>query len=203
VSAEPSAGHVVLVRHGETEWTLSGQHTGRTDIPLTARGRREAQRLATRFAGHRFALVLSSPMSRALDTCRLAGLGEHVVVTDDLHEWDYGEYEGLRTADIRRERPQWLLWRDGAPNGETAEDVATRVDRVIDRARDAGGDVAVFAHGQVLRVLAARWVGEEPAAGAHYALSPASLSVLAWEREVPVIARWNDTGERDGGWLFA
>lgn len=194
-AAELGGAHrVVLVRHGETEWTRTGQHTGRTDIPLTVHGRRQAELLGSRLEPGRFSLVLTSPMSRAADTCRLAGLGNAALVTQDLHEWDYGAYEGRRTADIRAERPGWLLWRDGVPNGETADDVARRVDRMIASARGAGGDVALFAHGHVLRALAARWVGETAAAGARYALHPASISVLGWEREVPVIVRWNDTG---------
>src|SRR5207248_2111955 len=138
VAAEPPAGHdAVLVRHGETEWTISGRHTGTTDVPLTDVGREQALAVANTLADRTFALVLVSPLSRALDTCRLAGLGDEAVVTDDLREWDYGDYEGRRTVDIRAERPGWLLWRDGAPGGEVAADVGARVDRVIERARAA------------------------------------------------------------------
>jgi broad specificity phosphatase PhoE len=184
---------VVLIRHGATEWSVSGQHTGRTDIPLTDAGREAAKRLGARLAGERFALVLSSPLSRAADTCQLAVPGaDRVELVDDLMEWDYGDYEGLRTADIRRDRPGWLLWTDGVPNGETAADVAARVDRVIARVRQVDGDVALCAHGHVLRVLAARWVDQPPSFGGHLDLDTAALSVLSWERELPAIAHWND-----------
>ena len=182
---------VVLVRHGETEWSRDGRHTGRTDIPLTGEGRRQAGALGSRLAGCPFALVLTSPMSRARETCELAGQGGQVRVTDDLLEWDYGDYEGRRTSEIRAERPAWTLWRDGVPGGESPAEVGRRADRVIARARAAGGAVALFAHGHVLRVLAARWVGLPPAGGAHLALDTATVSVLGWERESPVIARWN------------
>ncbi|HJV08794.1 MAG TPA: histidine phosphatase family protein, partial [Acidimicrobiales bacterium] len=157
--------NIVLVRHGETEWSVSGQHTGRTDIPLTDAGRRQAEGLGRRLAAWNFARVLSSPLSRALETCRLAGLGDRAELTDDLQEWDYGDYEGRRTADIRQERPGWGLWTDGVPAGETVDDVGRRADRVLDEARAAGGDVALFAHGHVLRVLGARWVDLPPACG--------------------------------------
>jgi probable phosphoglycerate mutase len=182
---------VVLVRHGETEWTLTGQHTGRTDIPLTDRGREQGHRIGALLRDRRFALVLSSPLSRALETCRLAGLGDSAAVTDDLLEWDYGEYEGLRTVEIRETRPRWSLWADGVPGGETAAGVAERVDRVVERARGAGGSVALFAHGHVLRVLAARWLGLAPEDGRLFAMEPAAVSVLGYEREAPVIRRWN------------
>jgi probable phosphoglycerate mutase len=188
-----SAHQVVLVRHGQTEWSLSGQHTGTTDMPLTDEGRRHAEALGARLAGWSFALVLTSPLSRAVDTCRLAGLGDDAQPTDDLREWDYGEYEGRRTVDIREERPGWALWQDGVPGGETVEQVGLRADRVIDVARSAGGDVALFAHGHVLRVIGARWVGLPPDHGALLALSTASISVLGWERETAVIERWNET----------
>ena len=184
---------VVLVRHGQTEWSVSGQHTGTTDIPLTDEGRRHAEALGGRLAAWSFARVLTSPLARAFDTCRLAGLGDGAQPTDDLREWDYGEYEGRRTVDIREERPGWVLWRDGVPGGETAEQVGLRADRVIDVARSAGGDVALFAHGHVLRVIGARWIGLPPDHGALLALSTASISVLGWERETAVIERWNET----------
>ena len=188
------SGHeVVLVRHGQTEWSLSGQHTGTTDIPLTEQGRRHAEALGARLAGWRFARVLSSPLARALDTCRLAGMGERAEVTDDLREWDYGEYEGRRTLDIREERPGWGLWVDGVPGGETVDEVGRRADRVIETVRHADGDVALFAHGHVLRILAARWVGLPPDHGRLLALSTASISVLGWERETAVVERWNET----------
>ena len=184
---------VVLVRHGQTEWSLSGQHTGTTDMPLTDEGRRHAEGLGARLAAWSFARVLTSPLVRAFDTCRLAGLGDDAQPTDDLREWDYGAYEGRRTVDIREERAGWVLWRDGVPGGETAEQVGRRADRVIDVARSAGGDVALFAHGHVLRVIGARWIGLPPDHGALLALSTASISVLGWERETAVIERWNET----------
>jgi probable phosphoglycerate mutase len=188
---EKEPQEIVLVRHGETEWTLSGRHTGRTDIPLTDRGREQARRIGAALRDRRFVLVLSSPLSRALETCRLAGLGDLAELTDDLLEWDYGEYEGLRTADIRQTRPGWTLWADGVPGGETAADVARRVDRVIERARGAGGSVALFAHGHVLRVLTARWLGLPPEDGRLFAMDPGAVSVLGYEREAPVVRRWN------------
>ena len=188
------SGHqVVLVRHGQTEWSLSGQHTGTTDMPLTDEGRRHAEALGGRLSAWSFARVLTSPLARAVDTCRLAGLGDDAAVTDDLREWDYGEYEGRRTVDIREERPGWGIWKDGAPGGETVDQVGSRADRVIDAARSAGGDVALFAHGHVLRVIGARWIGLPPDHGALLSLSTASISVLGWERETAVIERWNET----------
>lgn len=189
MSARPP--EVVLVRHGETEWTVSGQHTGHADIPLTDRGREEARALATRLATRPFALVLTSPLARAAETCRLAGLGAQARPRDDLMEWDYGVYEGRTTLDIRREHPGWTLWNDGVPAGETAAQVAARVDRVIVDLRAAAGDAAVFAHGHVLRVLAARWLGLDAAAGRLFALDPAAISVLGYERETPVVRAWN------------
>lgn len=185
-------GEVVLVRHGETEWTISGQHTGRTDIPLTDAGREQARSLASRLAGRRFSRVLTSPLGRAVETCRLAALGEHAESREDLLEWDYGDYDGRTTPDIRAERPDWLLWRDGCPGGETAADVGARVDRLIADVREAQGDAVLFAHGHVLRVLAARWVALDPEAGSRLILSPAALSVLGWEREQSVIRLWNE-----------
>jgi broad specificity phosphatase PhoE len=185
---------VTLIRHGETEWSLTGRHTGRTDIPLTDVGRQRAEQVGARLRDYGgFALVLTSPLSRATDTCRLAGLGDGAMTTDDLLEWDYGDYEGRRTADIRTERPGWSLWTDGVPNGETAAEVGRRVDRVIERVRAVdSGDVALVAHGHVLRVLAARWIGQAPVVGVHLPLATAALSVLGWEREVPAIVLWND-----------
>lgn len=186
-----------LVRHGETEWARLGRHTGRTDIPLTGKGEEQARALQARLAGHTFTLALSSPLSRALETSRLAGFGEQVETTDDLLEWDYGEDEGRTTAEIRLQRPGWTIWRDGPVGGESVEDVATRVDRVIARVREAGagGNALAFAHGHVLRVLAARWLGLPAEMGHLFALSTATLSILGWEREQPVIERWNDTAE--------
>jgi broad specificity phosphatase PhoE len=190
-----TANNLVLVRHGETEWTLTGQHTSRTDIPLTEAGRRDAKKLGARLAGLEFALVLSSPMARARETCALAGFDSQATITDDAKEWDYGEYEGLRTVDIRAERPDWSLFRDGVPGGETADQVGARADRVIARARAVAGTTIVFSHGHFLRVLAARWIELAPTDGARLALDPASISVLGWERETPVLDRWNERND--------
>jgi broad specificity phosphatase PhoE len=181
-----------LVRHGETEWSRSGQHTGRTDIPLTELGRAQAAGVARKLADHEFALVLSSTKVRALETARLAGFGDRVETTDDLLEWDYGEDEGRTTPEIRTDRPGWTIWADGPRGGETADEVGARVDRVIARVREADGDVLVFAHGHVLRVLAARWLGESPSEGRFFELGTATVSVLGWERETPTIERWNE-----------
>jgi broad specificity phosphatase PhoE len=182
---------IVLARHGETEWSRDRRHTGRTDIPLTETGRDEARALRDALAGRSFERVLSSPLERALETCRLAGLGERAELSDDLVEWDYGDYEGITTAAIREERPGWYLWRDGCPGGETAAGVGRRVDRVIAALDGLEGDAAVFAHGHVLRVLAARWLGLGPEAGALLKLDTATLSVLGYERETRAVARWN------------
>jgi broad specificity phosphatase PhoE len=181
-----------LVRHGETQWSKLGRHTGRTDIPLTDRGRREAGLLAARLGARRFVRVFTSPLCRAAGTCRLAGYGDVAEPRDDLMEWDYGDYEGMTTPQIRAERPRWLLWTDGAPGGESAADVGARTDRVIAELRGIDGDVAVFAHGHVLRVLAARWVGLRPSEGRLLALGTTAISVLGYERELPVIINWNE-----------
>jgi len=181
-----------LVRHGQTEWSRTGRHTGRTDVPLDAHGLRQAEAVGTSLAGHEFALVLTSPSRRAFETCRLAGFAAQAERTQDLLEWDYGEYEGLTSDEIRSERPGWTLWTGGVPGGELASDVGRRADRVVGRARSAGGDVLCFAHGHVLRVLAARWVGLPPAGGRLLVLGTGSIGVLGWEREVPVISRWNE-----------
>ena len=182
---------VVLVRHGETEWSRDGRHTGRTDVELTEQGRRDAEALGALLAGRRFALVLTSPLSRASETARLAGFGAVAEPSDDLVEWDYGEYEGRRTVEIRVERSGWTLWRDGVPGGESAADVGARADRVIARLRGLDGAAAVFAHGHLLRVLTARWLGLDPAAGRYLALDTATLSELGYERETPVVRLWN------------
>jgi broad specificity phosphatase PhoE len=184
---------IVLVRHGETEWSATGKHTSTTDVPLTEAGRRDAERLRDRLAGRGFALVLSSPFVRARETAALAGLGDGAQVDEDLAEFDYGEYEGLTTPEIRETRPGWSVWSDGAPGGETAAAVGVRADRVIERALAAGGDVAVFAHGHLLRVLAARYIGLPASYGGHLALSTGSVSELGFERERRVIWLWNDT----------
>jgi broad specificity phosphatase PhoE len=182
----------VLVRHGETEWSSAGKHTGRTDVELTERGRRQAKAVGVVLRRRRFALVLTSPLARAAETCRLAGYGDAAQQRDELMEWDYGAYEGRKTVDIREERPGWTLWLDGVPGGETAAEVGARVDRVIAELRAAGGDAAVFSHGHVLRVLAARWLGLEPAAGRLFALDTTTISVLGHERETAVIRSWNE-----------
>jgi probable phosphoglycerate mutase len=183
----------VTVRHGATAWSQSQRHTGRSDLPLEAEGREQARDVGRRLAGHHFAQVLVSPLERARETCTLAGFA-HATVCDDLREWDYGAYEGLTTAAIREDRPDWSLWADGPPEGETLDQVATRADRVVARARGVPGDVLVFAHAHILRVVAARWLALPAGDGSRWVLSPASVSVLGWERETPVIERWNDTG---------
>jgi broad specificity phosphatase PhoE len=184
---------LVLARHGETEWSLSGRHTGATDLPLTANGRRRARAMGQRLAGRSFALVLRSPLRRAAETCELAGFGPQAQVRDDLHEWNYGDYEGVTTAQIHERRPRWSLWRDGCPNGERAADVGARADRVIAEVRSAGGDAIAFGHGHMLRVLGARWVALAPEDGGLITLGTAALCVLAYEHDLPVIAHWNLT----------
>ena len=181
-----------LVRHGETEWSRLGRHTGLTDVPLTDLGREQALDVGRALASRPFEAVWSSPLSRALETARIAGFGDRAQTTDDLLEWDYGADEGRTTLDIRAERPGWTIWTDGPRAGEAAELVEARVDRVIERARAASGDSLFFAHGHVLRVLAARWLGLRAGDGRLLALSTATISILGWERETPVIERWND-----------
>jgi broad specificity phosphatase PhoE len=183
-----------LARHGETAWTVSGQHTGLTDLPLTARGECNARRMGERLRGLTFASVFTSPLQRARHTSDLAGFGAVAAVDPDLVEWDYGEYEGLRTAEILAERPGWELFRDGCPRGESPAQVAARADRVVARIRAAGGDVLVFSSGHLLRMLATRWLGIDPTLGAPFMLSTASLSALSYEYsfETPAILLWND-----------
>jgi broad specificity phosphatase PhoE len=190
---------VYLARHGETAWSLSGQHTGLSDIPLTEHGERNALRIGERLAGLSFAIVLTSPLQRAIQTCRLAGFGSAARADSNLVEWDYGKYEGLRTAEIRAERPDWQLFRDGCPGGESPEQVGGRADEVISRLRASRGDVLIFSSGHFLRVLTARWLGLEPAAGRFLMLNTASLSVLGYENSIsqPAIRLWNDTGYLD------
>jgi broad specificity phosphatase PhoE len=183
---------LLLARHGETEWSLNGRHTGTTDLPLTENGRRRARHLAPRLEGRTFALVLTSPMRRALETCKLAGLGDVAQVREDLREWDYGEYEGITTAQIHERDPDWSLWRDGCPNGEKAADVGARADRLIAEARGAGGDVIFFGHGHTLRVVGARWVGLPPEGGGLLYLGTGALCTLGYEHELPVIVHWNE-----------
>jgi probable phosphoglycerate mutase len=180
-----------LVRHGETEWSLSGHHTGRTDIPLTDAGLRQAEALGRHLSGHAFARVLTSPLARARETCRLAGFGEAAEATDDLREWDYGIYEGRTTADIRKTEPGWSIWTTAVDQGESVEHVGERARRVIDQATTASGDVALFAHAHILRILAACWLELPPVAGRLLALGTASISVLGYERETRVISVWN------------
>jgi probable phosphoglycerate mutase len=185
---------IYLARHGETAWTISGQHTGRTDIPLTERGERNAMRLGERLKGLTFAKVLTSPLQRARRTCELAGFSPRAEVDADLVEWDYGAYEGRTSADIRKERPDWSLFRDGCPGGETLAQVGARADRVISRLGAVGGDVLVFSSGHFLRVLAARWLGLPPDGGRYFLLTTASLSIVGYEHNLtePVIRLWND-----------
>jgi broad specificity phosphatase PhoE len=182
---------VVLVRHGQTAWSLDGRHTGRTDIPLTEEGRAQASTLGPPLAHWQFRVVLTSPLQRAMETCRLAGYGDRAQVRPDLAEWDYGAYDGLTSAQILVKKPDWSLWRDGGPGGEQADEVGRRVDRVIAEVRLLGGNALLFAHGHVLRVLAARWLDQPPQAGRYYALDTAALSVVGYEHQVPVIRRWN------------
>jgi probable phosphoglycerate mutase len=183
---------VWLVRHGATEWSVSGQHTGTTDLPLLPDGERAARALSERLAGVQFARVLTSPLQRARHTAELAGFADRIEVIDDLREWDYGDYEGLTTSDIRKQQPEWSLWTDGAPAGEVGADVAARVDRVITDVRRTDGNVAIFAHGHLLRVFGARWCDWPPDEGRHLALGTAAVSVLGYERETAVIIHWND-----------
>jgi broad specificity phosphatase PhoE len=185
---------VYLARHGETEWSLSGQHTGLTDIPLTARGEQNARQLGQRLKGRTFARVFTSPLQRARRTCELAGFGAAATVDPDVLEWNYGAYEGRTTADVHKERPGWQLFRDGCPGGESPADIGARADRVIARVRAVQGDVLIFAHGHILRVLGARWIGLEPAGGKLLLLSTAALSMLGYEHGVadPVLRLWNN-----------
>jgi len=183
--------NVFAIRHGETAWSLSGQHTRTTDIPLTDNGRRLAERIRPVAAREAFALVLCSPMQRARETCELAGLAHRAVIDADLVEWNYGEYEGLTPKQVRESAPGWLIFRDGCPSGEAPEQVGARVDRVVARARAAEGDVALFAHGHVLRVLAARWIGLSADSGQHFLLDTGTLCVLGYYRDIPAVKVWN------------
>jgi len=185
-----------MARHGETAWSLSGQHTGLTDLPLTRNGERNARRLGERLKGMSFAKVFTSPLQRAARTCELAGFGAVAETDPELVEWNYGQYEGFRSAEILAERPDWQLFRDGCPGGETLEQVGARADRVIERLRAVRGDVLVFSHGHFLRVLAPRWLGLDEAGGQHFLLGTASLSALGYEHNlaVPAIRLWNETG---------
>ena len=186
------SGDLWLFRHGETAWSLSGAHTGKTDLPLTDAGRARATAMGQYLKRRPFALVLTSPLARARETCRLAGYGDVAQIEPNLLEWNYGDYEGRTTTEIRKQRPDWSLWADGVPNGETVAQVGERAGAVIERAAKASGDVALFAHGHILRILTARWLGLEPAAGRLFALGTGSLSILGYERETRVIMLWNE-----------
>jgi broad specificity phosphatase PhoE len=190
---------IYLARHGETAWSLSGQHTGRTDLPLTERGEANALALGARLRGLSLAKVFTSPLQRAVRTCELAGFGGEAEPDPDLVEWDYGQYEGRRTVEILKERPDWYLFRDGCPGGETPDQVGARADRVIVRMRAIQGDVLVFSSAHILRVLAARWLGLEGAGGRYFVLGTATLSLLGYEHNLaePVIRLWNDSHHLD------
>lgn len=186
-----AGAEVFLVRHGETEWSLSGRHTGVTDIPLTEGGRRVAKQLAPLLSGVDFELVLVSPLQRARQTCELAGLGEHARVDQDLMEWNYGEYEGLTPEQIHRRTPDWMIFADGCPGGETPDEVGARVDRLIAKVRAVTGRVALFAHGHVFRVFAARWIGLKATDGSHFLLDTSTLNILGYYRGIPAVKIWN------------
>jgi len=187
------AGELWLIRHGETDWSLTGQHTGRTDVSLTAEGERQARMLAGKLTGRKFSVVLTSPLTRARRTCELAGFGGVAQIEPNLAEWDYGAYEGLTSEEIQQDHPGWTIFGDGAPGGETIAQVAGRAQSVIARAVGAGGDVALFAHGHILRILAACWLELPPDGGRYFALSPAGISTLGYEHIARVITRWNLT----------
>ena len=186
------ADEVWLVRHGETEWARLGRHTGRTDIPLTDVGRDQARAIGRRLASHAFTLVLTSPLSRAAETTAIAGFGAVAQAEPDLREWDYGDFEGMLTADIRQTLPDWTIWRGPWPGGESIDEVAARSDRVLARVAATDGDVLLVAHGHLLRVLAARWLGLPPTSGGLFSLGTATLSVLGHDRDAQVIETWND-----------
>jgi broad specificity phosphatase PhoE len=180
-----------LIRHGETEWSLSGAHTSRTDIPLTERGKERAAKIRDYLAQRKFSLVLTSPLLRARETCRIAGYADVAQIEENLREWDYGIFEGRTTADIRKDQPDWSIWDSPVPEGEPVEHVAARAQKVIDLALQTGGDVALFAHAHILRILAATWLGLEPRGGRLFALGTGSVSTLGYERESRVISTWN------------
>jgi probable phosphoglycerate mutase len=197
------APRILLARHGQTEWSLLGKHTGRTDIPLLEEGRRGAKLLGERlhrgpWDGLEGVEVRTSPLARAHETCELAGFGDRAENWDALMEWDYGAYEGMTSAGIKAGRPDWFIWRDGVPEGETLAQLSDRADQVVDWARSADRDVLVFAHGHILRSIAARWLGEPVSFAARVRLDPTSLSVLGWAYDAPALERWNDTGHLEG-----
>lgn len=187
-----------LIRHGETAWSATGRHTGRTDLALTPRGEHQAERLRRGLGEKTFALVLTSPLQRARDTCRLAGYGGNALVDPDLSEWDYGGYEGCTSDEIRHENPGWTIWDGGVPGGETLAEIATRADRVLARVIGTQGEIALFAHGHLLRILAARWLDLPAASGRFFALHPAALCVLGCEPDQRVVELWNDVGHLAG-----
>ena len=182
---------VYVIRHGETEWSLSGQHTGITDIPLTDNGRKKARLLQPALSKKTFSLVLTSPLQRARETCELAGLGQQAEIDQDLLEWNYGEYEGVKSEQIHEKTPGWIVFLHGSPGGEKPEDIARRVDRIITKVRRVKGNVALFAHGHVLRVLVARWLDLPPQAGRHFLLDTGTLNILSYYRGYPAVKRWN------------
>ena len=192
-----AAPQILLARHGQTEWSESGQHTGRTDVPLTDEGRRQAELLGPRLRGREFAAVLSSPLGRALETCRLAGLGDRCETRQELVEWDYGDYEGKTTPEVRETVPGWTVWTHGVSGGETASEVGARVDTVLEELAALDGDSVVFGHGHLLRVMGARWMGLDPGEGASLGLDTATVSVLGWERDRRGLRLWNDGGHLD------
>ena len=184
-------GQAVVIRHGETTWSAAGRHTGRTDVPLTEGGRRQAEALSKALADHPFDLILTSPLGRARLTCELAGFGDQAEVEPDLAEWDYGEFEGLTTNEIRERIPAWSIWTHPPDKGESLDDLATRADRVIGRVTGVAGDVALFGHSHALRVLTARWLRLAPSAGSGFVLETGAIGVLGWDREFPAVVRWN------------
>jgi broad specificity phosphatase PhoE len=185
------AQSVCLIRHGETEWSLNGRHTGSTDIPLTENGRNVARQWKPVASQQTFALVMTSPLQRARETCELTGLGQQAEVDNDLREWNYGEYEGLTIKQIQAQRPSWMIFTDGCPKGESPDEIQARIDRVIKRVRAVEGDVALFAHGHFLRCFGARWLGLRAEEGRFFLLDPATVSVLSYYRGIPAVKRWN------------
>ena len=192
-------GQVFVIRHGQTEWSAAGRHTGRTDVPLTPLGRRQGEALAVMLMNRPLALVLTSPLIRARATCELAGFGKQAELEPDLAELDYGEFEGLTTAEIREGVPGWSIWTHPPENGEDREDMAARADRVLQKVRAVDGDVALFGHGHALRVLTARWLGLAPTVGSGFILETGAIGVLGWNREFPAIVRWNELCQPRGG----
>ncbi len=192
MNVPPTNHDVWVLRHGATEWSMNGRHTGRTDLPLLDIGRRQAEAVGRMLNGRHFVLVLVSPLARAQETCHLAGYGSQAVVDDDLREWDYGDYEGITTEQIRLSDPGWTVWSGTCPGGETTAEVAARADRVIARARAADGDVALFAHGHILRVVTARWCELDAVEGRRFPLDTGTVNVLGWEYEHAALRRWND-----------